>query len=344
MFLLGDVNINVSDQEASDVRRYLQLLNDLSLHQLVSEPTHMLPRPTTLDHIITNRADVRATVKVLAESPSDHQPVVCSVPLPKIRTKPVVRETRRWERADWDRICLDLLLADWTPMFEAPDVDGKLSEFMRAWDDVIDQHCPVVRVRSGRVGSCPWIREDHELCELMSQRDRAQREWIRSRSDLIHSRSSRTDELHEKYRKLRNEAKSRLARARKEFLCHQLAIKDYRGFWSRFNMFAKNISAGNATPRSSDLDAAQAGAVILSLRTQVFCVRTLIWYSCLLAYATHRRYANFGILISSVRKIGILIFFAYAGGILGLFHVEGKINATGGMLCIYCFVLVPGTL
>ena len=88
----------------------------------------------------------------------------------------------------------------------------------------------------------------------------------------------------------------------------------------------------------------RSGAVFLSLRTQVFCVRTLIWYSCLFAYANHLTYANFGILTSSVRKIGIPIFFAYAGGILGLFHVEGKINATGGMLYRYCLVLVPGTL
>ena len=64
------------------------------------------------------------------------------------------------------------------------------------------------------------------------------------------------------------------------------------------------------------------------MRTQVFCVRTLVWYSCLLAYANHLTYANVGILASSVRKIGILVFFAYAGGILGLFHAEGKINAT----------------
>ena len=248
LFLLGDVNINVSDHEASSVRRYMQLLTDLSLHQLVSEPTHLSPRPTTLDHIITNRADLGATVKVLADSLSDHQPVVCSVPLPKIRTAPVIREIRRWERADWDSICLDLLLTDWTPMFEAPDVDGKLSEFMRAWDDVINQHCPVVRVRSGRAGSCPWIREDPDLRELMSQRDRARDEWLSFRSDY----------LRDVYRRLRNTVKSRLVRARKEFLCGQLAAKDYRGFWSRFNMFAKNASAGNTTPMSTDLDTAQA--------------------------------------------------------------------------------------
>ena len=40
-----------------------------------------------------------------------------------------------------------------------------------------------------------------------------------------------------------------------------------------------------------------------------FCVRTPIWYSCLLAYANHLSCANFGILISSVRNIGILVFF-----------------------------------
>ena len=78
-----------------------------------------------------------------------------------------------------------------------------------------------------------------------------------------------------------------------------------------------------AAPRQNS-----SGAVFLSFRTQVFCVRTLIWYSCLLAYANHLTYANVGILTYSVRKIGILVFFAYAGGILGLFHAEGKINAT----------------
>ena len=34
-------------------------------------------------------------------------------------------------------------------------------------------------------------------------------------------------------------------------------------------------------------------------------------------------------------KSVFLFFFAYAGGIIGLFHVEGKINATGGMLYIF---------
>ena len=70
-----------------------------------------------------------------------------------------------------------------------------------------------------------------------------------------------------------------------------------------------------------------------------FYVRTPIWCSCLIAYANHLSCANFDILTSSVRKIGILIFFfAYAGGrysrALPLFHVGGKINATGGMLYI----------
>ena len=249
LFLLGDVNINVSDREASSVRRYLQLLTELGLHQLVSEPTHLSPRPTTLDHIVTNHANLSDSVKVLADSPSDHQPVVCSVPLPKIRPTPVFREIRRWERADWDSICLDLLLADWKPMYEAPDVDGKLCEFMRTWDDVIDRHCPVVRVRSGRSGSCPWIREDPELCELMSLRDRARDEWLNVRSD----------NARDVYRRLRNDVKSRLVRARKEFLCNQLAAKDYRGFWTRFNSFAKNASAGgNTTAMPSALDAEQA--------------------------------------------------------------------------------------
>ena len=54
----------------------------------------------------------------------------CSVALPRIRPKPEYHEIRRWDRADWSAVCLDMPLADWEPMLRAVDVDAKLDEFM----------------------------------------------------------------------------------------------------------------------------------------------------------------------------------------------------------------------
>ena len=55
----------------------------------------------------------------------------------------------------------------------------------------------------------------------------------------------------------------------------------------------------------------------VSLRTQTICRAQILAF-----------------LPPAYAKSVFLFFFAYAGGIIGLFHVEGKINATGGMLYI----------
>ena len=117
-------------------------------------------------------------------------------------------------------------------MYEAADVDSKLQEFMHVWNHVIDQHCPVTRVRSNRGRGCPWLYNDSELRDLMAERDRARKVWL----------SSRSDEHHVAYRRLHNSVKSRLVKARKDFLCNELKCKDFRGFWNKFNQFAKKRS------------------------------------------------------------------------------------------------------
>ena len=136
----------------------------------------MLLTPTILDHVVTNLPDTRASVQVLRGAVGDHQPVICSVALPRIRLKPEYREPRRWDRADWSAICLDMLLAVWEPMLPAGNVDDKLDELMLIWDTVMDRHCQTVRTRLAPPG-CPWIRENPELQALMAERDAAHKDW-----------------------------------------------------------------------------------------------------------------------------------------------------------------------
>ena len=72
LFLLGDMNIDLSNPNTFNARRYLQLLTELDLNQIVSEPTHLSPRPSILDHIITNQPDLHSAVassQRLAERP-----------------------------------------------------------------------------------------------------------------------------------------------------------------------------------------------------------------------------------------------------------------------------------
>ena len=132
-----------------------------------------------------------------------------------------------------------MLLADWEPMLQAVDVDAKLDEFMLIWDADMDRHCPTVRTKSAPLG-CPWLRDNPELQALMAERDAAHRDWLQYRKE----------EDHASYRRLRNQVKSRLAGARRDFLCDQLAHHDHRGFWRRLKQFAVRSTAagGESAP------------------------------------------------------------------------------------------------
>ena len=80
-----DMNLDVSRPEARGVRQYLQLLDELQLHQLVREATHPSPAPTTLDHVITNVPPERSRTSVVDDDTSDHLPITVITSIPKPR-------------------------------------------------------------------------------------------------------------------------------------------------------------------------------------------------------------------------------------------------------------------
>ena len=225
VFLLGDLNINVLNSQAADVRRYQTALAELSLTQLIDRPTHLLPTPTALDHVITNVKVPAVRAEVLKTDISDHLPIAVSAPIGRLRKPAMQRTTRDWRRADWEAICLDLLLSDWA-FLDSNDINTMVEKLTTTWWEVIDRHCPA-RTRRYRRRGCPWITDDPDLRAAMAERDAAHRAWL----DL------RTPESRTNFCRLRNSVKGQLARARREFLGRQLLASDRRQFWSSLKRF-----------------------------------------------------------------------------------------------------------
>ena len=175
-FLLGDLNFDVLDCESPNTRRYASVIEELNMQQLVDSPTHLQPTPSALDHVVTNQCDPPPLVSVLPDVISDHQPVVVTARLGRVRRPARWQLVRGWRRADWSAICADLLLSDWSPLESATDVDACLQHFMTVWNEVINRHCPLKRTRFSS-GSCPWLTENPELQELMAERDDARDAW-----------------------------------------------------------------------------------------------------------------------------------------------------------------------
>ena len=59
IYLLGDVNFDVLHPAKQGVSSYLQHLSDLSLRQPITEPTRPGPAESLIDHLITNRPDLK---------------------------------------------------------------------------------------------------------------------------------------------------------------------------------------------------------------------------------------------------------------------------------------------
>ena len=240
VFLLGDININVLNAQSVDAKRYQAALAELNMTQLIDRPTHPLPTPAALDHVVTNVKIPTARAEVIETDVSDHLPIAISAPIGRLRKQPMERTTRNWRRVDWDAVSLDLLLSDWTFLDTDGDINTMVEKLTATWWEVIDRHCPA-RTRRYRRDGCPWIVDDPDLREAMAERDAAYRAWL----DL------RTPESRADFCRLRNSVKGQLARARREFLGRQLLTSDRRQFWSSLKRFFMTPDSASPAPAPS---------------------------------------------------------------------------------------------
>ena len=208
VYLLGDMNIDLLKPTRPDTVHYITLLADLSLTQLISEPTHPGHTPSLIDHIVTNDTSRGLIGSVIRAHASDHDLIAVEAPMeaPMIKRKPRVITTRSVRQTDFNHLCLDLLMSDWSPLYAAVSADQAYSAFLHVWNAATDKHCPLKQIRV-RHPECPWLTLNEDLQDLQLRRDLARRE-----RDSLGTESSR-----QAYTSLRREFRSGLAKARAEF-------------------------------------------------------------------------------------------------------------------------------
>ena len=230
VFLLGYFNINLLRSTESCVRRYLSVLSDLNLSQLVTQPTR---DDSLIDHVITNVTELAPTAaEVLPESIADHRTIIVRPPFRRERHRPKPFTTRLWRRVNWDALCLDLLCGDWEALYDATNMDDKLDAFLSVWWSVADVHCPVTTVVPRRP-RCPWLEDSPGLVRVMRERDEAYRTW----------RISGTDDDRCVYRRLRSRVKEMFAKSKRDCLCSEM-LSDKSSFWRGIRNFALRPAKG----------------------------------------------------------------------------------------------------
>ena len=173
LYVLGDVNIDLLQPTSAGAQQYLTLLEDLSLHQLITAPTRTTPTTSTLiDHILTSRPELTTNARVVSCNFSDHDLVAVDVSAKRTRRGVQAVTIRSTRNVNNDALNLDLLLADWSSVYSATSTTAKWDAWLQVWQPVIDSHMPLRTVRL-RHPPCPWIHENEDLRELMESRDRA---------------------------------------------------------------------------------------------------------------------------------------------------------------------------
>ena len=83
---------------------------------------------------------------------------------------------------DENALCLDLLLADWTPVQYSETTTAKWRAFLQIWDPIINRHIPMKTIKVTRRRRYPWLSDD-DVKRAMTARNRAKTIKDRSPSE-----------------------------------------------------------------------------------------------------------------------------------------------------------------
>ena len=245
IFLLGDLNLDLSRPDRPQVARYITMLQELNFHQLIRNPTRPGATPSLIDHILTNQASVgEEAAAVIKTHVSDHDLITVRASLPRQRRKPREITTRSMRDVNYDHLCLDLLQSDWSALYrdEAIPVDALYEAFLETWNSAVDRHCPLKRVRL-RHPDRPWLTLNDDLRELQGQRDTARR----SRD------AQRTAASEQRYLSLKKEFRRRMAAARAEYFSAPSSTSE---MWAELRKHA--LGPAQSVGRGDVTDAATA--------------------------------------------------------------------------------------
>ena len=159
LYILGDINIDFTQQSNSLCKSYLDLLNLEGLSQIITEPTRLTPTTaTTLDHIIVNVSHKNLVKEcgVVDIGFSDHLVTYCSRGLKNISCVSNVKRIRSFRNYTALRLKEALMNINWSSVLLSTNVDYCLAEFTRLFDSAVDLVAPFHDVRvKGK--SNPWM-------------------------------------------------------------------------------------------------------------------------------------------------------------------------------------------
>lgn len=160
IIITGDFNIDTLEG-APTCGALKNLLNDLSLIQLINKPTRVTEdTESCIDLIIVNDNLPIVSSDVIECSLSDHFATTCTVNIRTAKSTVSRRVVRDFNSLDGASFARDLADLDWNPLYSLPDVNQKVDYFNTSIMNIFDTHAPYkVVLLKGTKCSQPWFTD-----------------------------------------------------------------------------------------------------------------------------------------------------------------------------------------
>ena len=194
LVLVGDLNLPSVDWDqglSSDLTEqlFVDTFNDLSLQQLVREPTHL--RGNVLDIILSDQPANISNIVVDSKHGlcgSDHYAISFNLASIAKKKKPVKRKIYNYKQANWESMKAHFSSVNWDEFLgNSAGVDDAWRKFKTAFFDVCNLNIPKITISNEF--QPPWF--DSEVYNLCRKKERLHKEWKETKNDLTYMKFSK---------------------------------------------------------------------------------------------------------------------------------------------------------
>jgi len=202
----GDFNINALDVDSPHVETLTNILSTFNMEQIITEPTRISDRSSTLiDLICVDSKNVRE-VGAKDINISDHLMVHATLDFKIAESSYSVFCYRALSRIDVIDFQRDLEQTPWNLIYEMENIDEKVTFLNNTILNIFDIHAPLKIGRNNGNNYCPWITDN---IKFMKQ--------LRNQA-LNRFRQTRSPEHWNYYKQLRNLTTSSIRAEKKAYL------------------------------------------------------------------------------------------------------------------------------
>ena len=139
VILMGDVNVNYLI--ARNNKEFKSVLELFGFKQLITKPTRNTNESNTLINIIaSNNSSTISKTDVISTSIGDHDMVGCCRKINLLKFNPRVITCRNYKNYASEKLCSDLNSVDWSPVYDALDVNSAWTYMKSILLDAFNKH------------------------------------------------------------------------------------------------------------------------------------------------------------------------------------------------------------